>query len=122
MALRAAIFLPSRMKKRKYNPACVEDEVSLSDMLSEELDIVSGDEMNWKMKGKVQAKNRATHHQKVSVRVKQVLHVLMGGKTLGWATRNSTHTHLLKMQGHNFTFYHIQSLWIISVYFSVTSF
>jgi hypothetical protein len=26
------------------------------------------------------------------------------------------------MQGHNFTFYHIQSLWIISVYFSVTSF
>jgi hypothetical protein len=34
------------MKKLKYNPACVEDEVSISDMLSEELDIVSGDEMN----------------------------------------------------------------------------
>jgi hypothetical protein len=46
MALRTAIFLPSRMKKRKYNRACVEDEVSIIDMLSEELDIVSGDEMN----------------------------------------------------------------------------
>jgi hypothetical protein len=29
------------MKERKYNPACVEDEVSISDMLSEELDIVT---------------------------------------------------------------------------------
>jgi hypothetical protein len=34
------------MKKWKYNPSCVEDEVSISDMFSEELDIVSGDEMN----------------------------------------------------------------------------
>jgi hypothetical protein len=34
------------MGKWKYNPACVEDEVSISDMLSEELDIASGDEMN----------------------------------------------------------------------------
>jgi hypothetical protein len=34
------------MKKQKYNPAFVEDEVSISDMLSEELNIVSGDEMN----------------------------------------------------------------------------
>jgi hypothetical protein len=33
------------MKERKYNLTCVEDEVSISDMLSEELDIISGDEM-----------------------------------------------------------------------------
>jgi hypothetical protein len=48
MALRTGMLLPSRMKKRKYtcNPACVEDEVYVCDMLSEELDIVSGDEMN----------------------------------------------------------------------------
>jgi hypothetical protein len=46
MALRTAIFLPSRMKKRKNNPLCFKNEVSISDMLSEELDIVSGDEMN----------------------------------------------------------------------------
>jgi hypothetical protein len=51
MALRTAIFLPSHMKKWKYNPACVEDEVSLSDMLSEELNIVSGDEMNLENEG-----------------------------------------------------------------------
>jgi hypothetical protein len=51
MALCTAIFLPSRMKKQKYNPACVEDEVSISDMSSEELDIVSGDEMNLENEG-----------------------------------------------------------------------
>jgi hypothetical protein len=39
------------MKKRKYNPTCVEDEVSISDMLSEELNIVSGDEMNLENEG-----------------------------------------------------------------------
>jgi hypothetical protein len=39
------------MKKRKYNPACVEDEVSISDMLSEELDIVCDDEMNLENEG-----------------------------------------------------------------------
>jgi hypothetical protein len=32
MALCAAIFLPSRKKKWKYNPTCVEDEVSISDI------------------------------------------------------------------------------------------
>jgi hypothetical protein len=51
MALRTAIFLPSRMKKWKYNPACVEDEVYISDMLSEELSTVSGDEMNLENEG-----------------------------------------------------------------------
>jgi hypothetical protein len=81
MALHTAILMPSRMKKRKYNPMCVEDEVSISDMLSEELDIVSGDEMNLENEGQVQVKNHTTHHQKVSVRVKQVLHILTGGKT-----------------------------------------
>jgi hypothetical protein len=39
------------MRKQKYNPACVEDEGSISDMLSEELDIVSGDEMNLENEG-----------------------------------------------------------------------
>jgi hypothetical protein len=44
------------MKKQKYNPACVEDKESISDMLSEELDIVPGDEMNVENKGQVQVK------------------------------------------------------------------
>jgi hypothetical protein len=39
------------MKKWKYNPTCVENEESVSDMLSEELDIVSGDEMNLENEG-----------------------------------------------------------------------
>jgi hypothetical protein len=45
------MLLPSYMKKRKYNPACVEDEVSISDMLNAELDIVSGEEMNLENEG-----------------------------------------------------------------------
>jgi hypothetical protein len=81
------------MRKRKYNPACVEDEVSVSDMLSEELDIVSGDELNLENEGRSASEESSnTSPQKVSVRVKQVLHELMGGKTLRWATRNSVHT------------------------------
>jgi hypothetical protein len=51
-------------------------------MLSEELDTVSGDEMNLENEGQSASKNRATHRQKMSVRVKQMLHILMGGKTL----------------------------------------
>jgi hypothetical protein len=39
------------MKKRKYNPACVEDEESISDMLREELDIVTGDEIKLENEG-----------------------------------------------------------------------
>jgi hypothetical protein len=81
MALHRAIFLSSRMEKQKYNPACVEDEVCNSDMLSEELDIVFADEMNLENEGPSASEDRATYHQKVSVRVKQVLHVLTGWKT-----------------------------------------
>jgi hypothetical protein len=51
MALCTAIFLLSLMKKWKYNPTCVEDEVSISDMLSEQVHIVSGDEMNLENEG-----------------------------------------------------------------------
>jgi hypothetical protein len=39
------------MKKRKYNPTHVEDEVSISDMSSEELNIVSGDERSLENEG-----------------------------------------------------------------------
>jgi hypothetical protein len=39
------------MKKQKYNLACVEDEVSINDILSEGLDMVSGDEMNLENEG-----------------------------------------------------------------------
>jgi hypothetical protein len=38
-------------KKTEIYPACVEDEVSISDMLSEELDSLSGDEMNLENEG-----------------------------------------------------------------------
>jgi hypothetical protein len=77
VALWTVRILPARMRRRKYNPACVKDEVSISDILREELNM----SLIWKMKYKVQVKNRPTHRQKVSVRVKQVLYVLMGVKT-----------------------------------------
>jgi hypothetical protein len=51
MALHTGRLLPSHIRKQKYNPACVEDEVCISDMLSEELDIASGDEPNLENEG-----------------------------------------------------------------------
>jgi hypothetical protein len=39
------------LRKRKYNLACVEDEVSVRDILSEELDTVSSDELNSESEG-----------------------------------------------------------------------
>jgi hypothetical protein len=77
MALRTGRHLPSRLKKRIM---CVEDEESTTDMLNEELDIDSDDEMNLENEEKVQVKNRALKCQKVRVRVKQALCILMGGK------------------------------------------
>jgi hypothetical protein len=39
------------LRKHKYNLACVEDEVSVRDILNEELDIVSSDELNSESEG-----------------------------------------------------------------------
>jgi hypothetical protein len=38
-------------KERKYNPICAKDEESVSDMLSEELDVDSDDEINLENEG-----------------------------------------------------------------------
>jgi hypothetical protein len=46
MASRVGRISPRRLRKRNYNLACVEDEVSVHDILSEELDIVSSDKLN----------------------------------------------------------------------------
>jgi hypothetical protein len=51
MASRGSRISPHRLRKRKYNLACVEDEVSVHDILSEELDIVSSDELNSESEG-----------------------------------------------------------------------
>jgi hypothetical protein len=46
MASRRGRISPRRLRKPKYNLGCVEDEVSVRDIVSEELDIVSSDELN----------------------------------------------------------------------------
>jgi hypothetical protein len=51
MASRGGRISRRRLRKRKYNLACAEDEVSVRDILSEELDIVSGDELNSESEG-----------------------------------------------------------------------
>jgi hypothetical protein len=91
------------MKKRKYNPACVEDEVSISDMLSKELDMISGDEMNLENEGQSASEESSnTLPESECVRVIQVLHVLMGGKTLQWVTSNSNAYTFTKNAGPQF--------------------
>jgi hypothetical protein len=52
MASRGGRISPHRLRKHKYNLACVEDEVSVCVILSEELDIVSSDELNSESVGK----------------------------------------------------------------------
>jgi hypothetical protein len=51
MASRGGRISPHRLRKHKYNLACVENEVSVCDILSEELDIVSSDELNSESEG-----------------------------------------------------------------------
>jgi hypothetical protein len=50
MASRGGRISPRRLRKRKYNLAFVKDEVSVCDILSEELDIVSS-ELNSESEG-----------------------------------------------------------------------
>jgi hypothetical protein len=50
-------------------------------MLSEELNIVSGDEMNLENEGQSASEESSNTSSKVGVRVKQMLYVLIGGKT-----------------------------------------
>jgi hypothetical protein len=51
MASRGGRISPRCLRKRKYNLACVEDEVSVRYILSEKLDIVSSDELNSESEG-----------------------------------------------------------------------
>jgi hypothetical protein len=51
MASRGGRISPRHLRKRKYNLACVEDEVSVHNILSEELDIVSSDELSSESEG-----------------------------------------------------------------------
>jgi hypothetical protein len=51
MLLRLTVPWPSGLKKRIYNPLCDVYEESISDMLNEELDIDSDDEMDLEIEG-----------------------------------------------------------------------
>jgi hypothetical protein len=51
MASRGGRILPRRLRKCKYNLACVKDEVSVPNILSEEFDIVSSNELNSESEG-----------------------------------------------------------------------
>jgi hypothetical protein len=116
MALCTGRLLPSRMKKWKYNPAGVEDEESICDMLSEELNIVSGDEMNLENEGQ-SASEESSNTSSESECESETSVYIDGWEDMTMGNRNPVHTHLLKMQGHNFTFYQMQIPWIILVYF-----
>jgi hypothetical protein len=79
MASRGGRISHRRLRKRKYNLACVEDEVSVRDVLSEWLDIVSSDELNSESEGKCPS-DESSNTSTESARVRQV-YVPLGGKT-----------------------------------------
>jgi hypothetical protein len=68
MASRGGRISPRRLRERKYNLACVEDEVSVRDILSEELDIVSSDVLNSEREGEYPSDESS--QQRVSARVR----------------------------------------------------
>jgi hypothetical protein len=70
---------PFWLQKRKHNPLCDADEEPISDMLNEELDIDSDDEMNMEIEGETASEDLSNKCQGVSV--KHVLCMLMAGKT-----------------------------------------
>jgi hypothetical protein len=77
MASHGGRISPRRLRKHKYNLACVEDEVSVHDILSEELDIVSTDELNSESEGECpsdESSNTSTERERQ-------VYVQMGGKT-----------------------------------------
>jgi hypothetical protein len=118
MALHTGTLLPSRMKKQKYNPVCVEDEESISDMLSEELHIDSDDEMNLENEGQSSSEESSNASSKSECESETSVVRVDGWEDM---TRNPGYTHLLKIQGHNLT-YQVQSPWIILDYFSMMSY
>jgi hypothetical protein len=109
------------LRKRKYNLACVEDEFSVRDILSEELDTVSSDELNSESEGECpsdESSNTSTESE-----CESETNVCTDGWEDVMVRNKKPKAYFLKMPGHNSTFYQMmQSLWIISVYFSVTRF
>jgi hypothetical protein len=121
MALCRGRLLPSRVKKWKYNPMCVEDEESINNMLSEELDIVSGDEINLENEGQSESKELSNtsesecESETSAVCIDGWEDVTMGNKKFNAYT-------FTKMQSHNFIFHQMQGPWFILIYFSMRHF
>jgi hypothetical protein len=65
-------------------------------MLSEELDIISGDEMNLENEGQSASEESGNTSPESECESETSVACIDGWKTLRWASRNSTHTHLLK--------------------------
>jgi hypothetical protein len=109
------------MKKRKYNPACAEDEVSISDMLNEELGIVSGDEMNLENEGQIASEESSSTSSESECESETSVVCIDGWEGVTMGDKKSNAYTFTKNEDYNFT-YQMQSPWIIFVYFSMTSF
>jgi hypothetical protein len=110
------------MKTWKYNPACVEEEVSVSDMLSEELDIVSGNEMTMENVERSASEELSNTSPESECESETSVACIDGWEDFTMGDKKLNAYTFTKMQGHNFTFYQMQCPWIILVNFSVTSF
>jgi hypothetical protein len=69
MASRGGRISPRHLRKRKYNLACVEDELSVREILSEKLDTVSSDKLNSESEGECpsdESSNTSTESERES--------------------------------------------------------
>jgi tRNA/tmRNA/rRNA uracil-C5-methylase (TrmA/RlmC/RlmD family) len=117
MPLHSGTRVPSGMKKVKYNAVCVENEESIISLLNEELSIDSDEQVDLETVDETASEELSNEmSESESESETRVSHVD------GWEDMtNPRHAHLLQMQGHNLTFYQMQSPWTILVYFSLTS-
>jgi hypothetical protein len=105
MALHMGMLLPSLMKKQKYNSVCVKDEVSISDMLNEELDIVSGDEINLESEGQSASEESCNTSSESECQSETSVVYIDGWEDVTMGDKKPNAYTFTKMKGHNFTFY-----------------
>jgi hypothetical protein len=92
-------------------------------MLSEELNIVSGDEMNLENEGQSASEESGNILSESECESETSVVCIDGWEDITMGNKKlNAYTFTKKKQGHNFTFYQMQSPWIILVYFSITSF
>jgi hypothetical protein len=110
------------IEETRYNPLCDVGEECSSDLLSEELNIDSDDEIALEIEGEA-ASEESSNEMSESESESETNVLCVGGwEDVTMGDKKPKARTFTKMQGHNLTFCEMQSPWIIFYYCSVMSF